>query len=167
MSVAQDASLAAVSGNWRAFRRHPQLAGAPYAFRAALLLIARNWVIGSVTFVMPSGHEISIRGVEPGPDARLIIHDFRFIRREAGENKPGKLLLLGLDGTVGEGLGSEKKLFEIGFLPRKRKARCMDGRAFGAPLGADLADKGRDRPGPSDHFAFMEAVLETATHLAA
>jgi cyclopropane-fatty-acyl-phospholipid synthase len=81
MSVAQGTSLAAAAGNRRAFRRLPELAGAPYAFRAALRLIARNWVIGSVTFVMPSGHEISIQGDEPGPDARLIIHDFRFIRR--------------------------------------------------------------------------------------
>jgi cyclopropane-fatty-acyl-phospholipid synthase len=30
---------------------------------------------------MPSGRELHITGSEPGPDARLVIHDFRFIRR--------------------------------------------------------------------------------------
>ena len=81
MSVAQDVSLATLAGDRRAFRRLPALAGAPYAFRAALRLMAANWAIGSVHFVMPTGHEIHVRGTEPGPDARLVIHDFRFIRR--------------------------------------------------------------------------------------
>jgi len=81
MSVAQGTSLAALAGDRRAFRRLPELKGAPYAFRAALRLIAANWAIGSVTFVLPSGHEMHIHGVEPGPDARITIHDFRFIRR--------------------------------------------------------------------------------------
>ena len=81
MSVAQDVSLAALAGDRRAFRRLPQLAGAPYAFRAALRLIASNWAIGSIRFVMPTGREIFIQGQEPGPDAQLVIYDFRFIRR--------------------------------------------------------------------------------------
>lgn len=81
MSLAQDTPLAALAGNRRAFRRLPALAGAPPTFRAALRIIARNWVIGSLTFVMPSGRELHISGLEPGPDARLIVHDFRFMRR--------------------------------------------------------------------------------------
>ena len=81
MTVAEDLSFAAFAGDRRAFRRLPQLAGAPYVFCAALQLIVRNWMIGSITFVMPSGREIFVQGAETGPDARLIVHDFRFIRR--------------------------------------------------------------------------------------
>ena len=81
MSMAQGLSLAAIAGDRRAFRRLPALRGAPATFRAALRIIARNWVIGSVTLVMPTGEEVCVHGAEPGPDARLIIHDFRFIRR--------------------------------------------------------------------------------------
>ena len=81
MSLAQDRPLAALAGDRRAFRRLPELAGAPYAFRAALRLIVANWAIGNLTFVMPTGREIHVHGSEPGPEGRLIIRDFRFIRR--------------------------------------------------------------------------------------
>jgi cyclopropane-fatty-acyl-phospholipid synthase len=81
VSVAQSSSLAALAYDRRAFRRLPELMGAPAAFRAALRVIARNWALGSITFVMPSGRELHIAGSEPGPDVRLVIHDFRFIRR--------------------------------------------------------------------------------------
>ncbi|HZZ67009.1 MAG TPA: cyclopropane-fatty-acyl-phospholipid synthase family protein [Phenylobacterium sp.] len=81
MSLAQSPSLAAIAGDRRAFRRLPALKGAPAVFRAAVRLIAANWAIGSMTFVMPSGQELHIAGSEPGPDARLTIRDFRFIRR--------------------------------------------------------------------------------------
>ncbi|MBS0332563.1 MAG: class I SAM-dependent methyltransferase, partial [Proteobacteria bacterium] len=81
MTVAQGSSLASLAGDRRAFGRLPELSGAPAVFRAAVRLIARNWVIGTVTFVMPSGRELRIDGTEPGPDARILIRDFRFIRR--------------------------------------------------------------------------------------
>jgi cyclopropane-fatty-acyl-phospholipid synthase len=81
MSLAQSPSLEAIAGDRRAFRRLPALKGAPAVFRAAVRLIAANWAIGSMTFVMPSGQELHIAGSEPGPDARLTIQDFRFIRR--------------------------------------------------------------------------------------
>jgi len=81
MSLAQSSSLAALARDRRAFRRLPQLQGAPAVFKAAVRLIARNFVIGSVTFVMPSGEELYIPGSEPGPDAKIVIRDFRFIRR--------------------------------------------------------------------------------------
>jgi len=81
MSLAETHSLAAVAGNRRAFRRLPELKGTPAVFRAAVRLIAANWAIGSISFVMPSGHELHLKGAEPGPDARLMIRDFRFIRR--------------------------------------------------------------------------------------
>ena len=59
----------------------PELRGAPGAFRTAVRIAARNWRDGTLTFVLPSGREIAIRGAEPGPDARLIIHDYRFVGR--------------------------------------------------------------------------------------
>ena len=81
MSLAQESTAAAVAANRRAFRRLPELAGVPATFRAALRIIARNWMVGSVTFVMPSGREFHLSGAEPGPAARLIVRDFRFMRR--------------------------------------------------------------------------------------
>jgi cyclopropane-fatty-acyl-phospholipid synthase len=59
----------------------PALAGAPAAFRFAALVLARNWVVGKLTFVMPSGRELRLEGQRPGADARIIIRDFRFMRR--------------------------------------------------------------------------------------
>ena len=81
MTLAQDGSLADIAHSRRAFRRLPELAGAPAVFRAAVRLIARNWAIGSITFTMPSGQELFLTGPEPGPHARISIRDFRFIRR--------------------------------------------------------------------------------------
>ena len=81
MSVAQGHSLAVLAGDRRAFGRLPELSGTPAVFRAAVRLIVKNWAIGSVTFVMPSGRELRIDGAEPGPDGRIVIKDFRFIRR--------------------------------------------------------------------------------------
>ncbi|MFL5298011.1 MAG: class I SAM-dependent methyltransferase [Phenylobacterium sp.] len=79
MSLAQDGVRSA--GDWRALGRLPELKGVPATFRAALRMIARNWMIGSVTFALPSGREFQIAGSEPGPSGRLVVHDFRFMRR--------------------------------------------------------------------------------------
>jgi len=81
MSLAQETTPTALAANRRAFGRLPELAGVPVTFRAALRIIARNWMVGAVTFVMPSGREFHLAGAEPGPAARLIVHDFRFMRR--------------------------------------------------------------------------------------
>jgi cyclopropane-fatty-acyl-phospholipid synthase len=59
----------------------PDIRRAPAAFRAAVRIFARNWLWGSMTFVLPSGREVPIQGREPGPAARVIIHDFKFMRR--------------------------------------------------------------------------------------
>src|SRR5258708_3086925 len=81
MSLAQETTLTRLAGDRRAFFRLPELAGAPVTFRAALRIIARNWMLGSVTFVMPSGRELEIAGAEPGLSGRLIVRDFRFMHR--------------------------------------------------------------------------------------
>ena len=59
----------------------PDLRKAPAVFRAGIAIAARNWLWGSITITLPSGREIPIRGSQPGPDARLIIRDFRCMRR--------------------------------------------------------------------------------------
>ncbi len=81
MSLAQDTTPTAAAASWRAFGRLPELAGVPLSVRAALRMIARNWMVGSITFVMPSGGELHLSGVEPGPAGRLVVKDFRFMRR--------------------------------------------------------------------------------------
>jgi cyclopropane-fatty-acyl-phospholipid synthase len=65
----------ALFGDW------PDLRKAPAVFRAGLAIAARNWLWGSITLTLPSGREIPIRGSQPGPDARVTIHDFRCMRR--------------------------------------------------------------------------------------
>ena len=81
MTLVHETSVAALAVDRRAFRRLPELAGAPPAFRAALRIIARNWTVGALTFVLPSGRELHLRGDEAGPEARLIVRDFRFMGR--------------------------------------------------------------------------------------
>ena len=59
----------------------PELRRAPAAFRTVLKVASENWEFGQLTFVLPSGREVRIDGTKPGPDARLIINDFRFLAR--------------------------------------------------------------------------------------
>src|SRR5271168_4874058 len=63
------------------FGAWPELRRAPATFRAALRIAARNWNWGAITFVLPTGAEIPIHGPEAGPDARLVVRDYRFMRR--------------------------------------------------------------------------------------
>jgi cyclopropane-fatty-acyl-phospholipid synthase len=81
MSLAHETSLAHVAFDARAFRRLPALTGAPRVFRAALRLMAKNWLAGSLTLVTPAGGQLRLEGEKPGPAARLVIHDYRFMRR--------------------------------------------------------------------------------------
>ena len=59
----------------------PELRKAPAAFRTVLKIASENWEFGRLTFVLPSGREVRIVGEKPGPTARLIIRDFRFLTR--------------------------------------------------------------------------------------
>jgi cyclopropane-fatty-acyl-phospholipid synthase len=54
---------------------------APAVFLAAVRMASSNWTVGKLTFVLPDGATVPLKGKEPGPDARLIIHDFRGLRR--------------------------------------------------------------------------------------
>jgi len=80
MSLADDTSLAALTSGG-ALKRLPELAGAPAAFRRVLRTLAGSWVVGAITFVLPSGREVRLAGSRDGPDAQLVIHDFRCMRR--------------------------------------------------------------------------------------
>lgn len=80
MTLAHESSLTALAASPRAFRRLPALADVPIIFRNVLRMMARNWMAGDLTFVTPKGHELRLEG-EPGPKARIIVRDFRFIRR--------------------------------------------------------------------------------------
>ncbi|MDE2486666.1 MAG: class I SAM-dependent methyltransferase [Alphaproteobacteria bacterium] len=81
MILAHESLFAAAAFDAKAFHRLPQLAGAPRAFRAALRLMARNWLSGSLCFVTPAGAELKLVGEKPGPSARMVIHNYRFMRR--------------------------------------------------------------------------------------
>jgi cyclopropane-fatty-acyl-phospholipid synthase len=81
MSLAHETSPIALAGDARAFRKLPALAGAPSVFRAAMRIIARGWTIGTLTFQLPSGRELRFEGAEAGDDVRVVVRDFRFIRR--------------------------------------------------------------------------------------
>src|ERR1700677_3500232 len=59
----------------------PELRKAPAAFRTVLKIASENWAFGRLIFVLPSGREVRIIGDQPGPEARLIIRDFRFLTR--------------------------------------------------------------------------------------
>ena len=62
-------------------RGDPELRRAPASFRTVLKISSQNWEFGRLTYVLPSGREVRIEGQQPGPDARLIIKDFRFLSR--------------------------------------------------------------------------------------
>jgi cyclopropane-fatty-acyl-phospholipid synthase len=57
------------------------LRSAPAAFRTVVEIARDNWEAGSLTFVLPSGRELHVQGVAPGPAGRLVIKDFRFVGR--------------------------------------------------------------------------------------
>jgi cyclopropane-fatty-acyl-phospholipid synthase len=54
---------------------------APAAFRTVIAIARRNWRAGTLTFILPGGEEIRIEGEEPGPDGRLIVRDYNFVKR--------------------------------------------------------------------------------------
>jgi cyclopropane-fatty-acyl-phospholipid synthase len=67
----------------------PELREAPAAFRAVVKLCAENWTYGRLVLVLPSRREIRIEGVAAGPEARLIVRDFRFVSRVLGAGDIG------------------------------------------------------------------------------
>ncbi len=82
MTIAHDSSsLADLAQTPGALRRAPELSGSTAAFRSALGLLARNWTVGKLTFVLPNDKELTIVGAEPGPSGRLVVRDYAFMNR--------------------------------------------------------------------------------------
>jgi cyclopropane-fatty-acyl-phospholipid synthase len=71
----------------------PDLSGTPWTFRTAARTMIQNWSQGVLTFVLPDGRELRLEGAAPGPEARLIVHDYDFIKRTIS------------NGTIGFGEG--------------------------------------------------------------
>ncbi|MGH6955090.1 MAG: class I SAM-dependent methyltransferase [Caulobacteraceae bacterium] len=67
----------------------PELRKAPAAFRTVLKIASENWEFGRLAFVLPSGREVKIVGDKPGPDAKLVVNDFRFLSRVLGAGDIG------------------------------------------------------------------------------
>ena len=59
----------------------PTLKLAPPVFRTLLRLLSGGWKVGALTMVTPEGAEIVIKGNEPGPEGRIDIRNYRFVRR--------------------------------------------------------------------------------------
>ncbi|HEY9218783.1 MAG TPA: cyclopropane-fatty-acyl-phospholipid synthase family protein [Phenylobacterium sp.] len=57
------------------------LRGVPATFRTAVRLMAGGWIAGTLTFELPSGRELRLAGAKPGPEARILVNDYRFMRR--------------------------------------------------------------------------------------
>jgi cyclopropane-fatty-acyl-phospholipid synthase len=63
--------------SWRA----PELRGSPAAFRSAVQFAAETWQGRPLVMVLPSGQVLRFKGSMDAPEVKLIINDFRFIRR--------------------------------------------------------------------------------------
>ena len=59
----------------------PEVRRAPAAFRTAVRISKDNWHYGSLSFMLPSGRAFRVQGKEAGPDALVVVHDFRFVAR--------------------------------------------------------------------------------------
>ena len=58
-----------------------QLRRAPSAFRTAIRIAQETWKYGAVVIELPSGGEVVVGGDLAGPQARLIVRDYRFVHR--------------------------------------------------------------------------------------
>jgi cyclopropane-fatty-acyl-phospholipid synthase len=53
----------------------------PSPWLRALLAVGPRWHVGSITMVLPDGSMRRFQGTEPGPDARIVVHDDRMAKR--------------------------------------------------------------------------------------
>ncbi len=59
----------------------PALRNAPPIFRTVVRICAESWRYGSIVWVLPDGEQVRCTGTEPGPDIRIEVKDYRFLRR--------------------------------------------------------------------------------------
>lgn len=105
------------------------LSGAPASFRFAARVMSQNWCIGTLTIVLPDGREMRLQGDVEGPEARLNVRDYRFIKRVMGT------------GTIGFGEGYMAGEWDTPDLSRALEVLAanfakFDGVSFGNPLMA-------------------------------
>ncbi len=74
-------SAAQVRGEQTPIWTLPELRKAPAAFREFVRLASRNWTEGVLEIITPDGLEIPIRGVDGGPEGKIIVRDYRFVGR--------------------------------------------------------------------------------------
>ena len=55
--------------------------GSPRALRTVFEVASRGWTFGALTLALPSGQQLRLTGKEAGPQAALILHDYRCLRR--------------------------------------------------------------------------------------
>jgi len=93
-----------------------------------LKIASQNWTFGQLTLELPSGRELSVRGPEPGPEARLVIRDFRFLSRvlAAGDIGFGEGFMAGEWETP-----NLSALLEVVTANLDQLARLMEGNIFG------------------------------------
>jgi cyclopropane-fatty-acyl-phospholipid synthase len=58
-----------------------ELREAPTVFRSALRVLSQSWAEGALEIVLPGGRVMTVTGAQAGPTARLIVRDYRFMRR--------------------------------------------------------------------------------------
>jgi cyclopropane-fatty-acyl-phospholipid synthase len=103
------------------------LSGAPATFRFAARVMVQNWTLGTLTFTLPDGRELKLKGDLDGPDARLIVRDYRFINRVLAT------------GTIGFGEGYMAGEWDTPDLSRTLEVLAanfarFEGVSFGNPL---------------------------------
>jgi cyclopropane-fatty-acyl-phospholipid synthase len=81
MTLVHDGAPISLTARSGALNRLPELKDAPAAFRTAVRLMAANWIAGTLIFELPSGRELRMEGSKPGPEARIVVRDFAFMRR--------------------------------------------------------------------------------------
>ncbi|MDX9998881.1 MAG: cyclopropane-fatty-acyl-phospholipid synthase family protein [Phenylobacterium sp.] len=81
MTLVHDGAPISLTARSGALNQLPELKNAPAAFRTAVRMMAANWIAGTLTFELPSGRELRMEGAKPGPDARIVVRDYRFISR--------------------------------------------------------------------------------------
>ena len=59
----------------------PDFRRAPATFRTAMKVLRNNWTVGVLDVVMPQGQRLTFRGSQPGPQAELIVKDYKAIGR--------------------------------------------------------------------------------------
>ncbi|MGA9659092.1 MAG: cyclopropane-fatty-acyl-phospholipid synthase family protein [Asticcacaulis sp.] len=59
----------------------PSLKTAPFAVRKGIDMLQKVWTFGTMEVVFPDGGHMTLRGTQAGPEATLLVRDFKFMKR--------------------------------------------------------------------------------------